>query len=103
MTDSKIKLINNVAAAKSGPGRPKGSKNKAQKPAVIGQTQVATRCPVCGSTERGRYDATSAQEFGGLAPDGRPYTHIIRRWCACLACGQRRVDRFYENRTAPTK
>jgi hypothetical protein len=65
------------------------------------QVQAAlTRCPACGSTDRESYSGTLTQEFGGVTPDGKPYTHIVRRRTICRACGQCRVDRFFENRAS---
>jgi hypothetical protein len=58
-----------------------------------------TRCPACKSTKRSEYRSTSTQEYAGLDDKGRPYTHIVRRWCNCMDCGQSRIDRVYENRT----
>ncbi|HUX01272.1 MAG TPA: hypothetical protein VMY35_09885 [Phycisphaerae bacterium] len=57
-----------------------------------------TRCPTCGSTKRGRYYRTTTQVFSGVLHGGRVYTHIVRRWCQCLNCGQHRIDRVHENR-----
>jgi len=61
-----------------------------------------TRCPACGSSSRTAYFAVTAQEHGGISPDGKPYTHIVRRRTVCRNCGQHRVDRCYENRVKPT-
>ena len=77
-----------------GRGRPRGSKTKTKENVAI----VATRCPACGCTDRSMYHHRTEQEFSGLAPDGHPYTHIVRRRCWCLSCGQHRIDRTYENR-----
>lgn len=59
-----------------------------------------SRCarPSCGSTERERYSTTQVQAFAGRDEQGRPFTHIVRRWTRCKACGQARVDRSFENR-----
>jgi hypothetical protein len=57
-----------------------------------------TRCQACGSTQRTGYHRTIETDYTGLAPDGQPCTHVVRRWTACAACGQQRVDRSYENR-----
>ena len=71
-------------------------------PAAEGKTPIvqatATRCFACQSTDRYGYYNVSAQEFGGVAPDGHPYTHIVRKWTRCRNCGQTRIDRVYENR-----
>jgi len=39
-------------------------------------------------------------EYAGELPDGRPFTHIVRRRCRCLACDQARFDVSHENRVA---
>lgn len=75
-------------------GRPKGSRNK---PRAAAET-VRSRCRACGSTERKPYTQTREQEHGGVDREGRPYTHIIRRWTSCADCGQARIDTSYENR-----
>jgi hypothetical protein len=62
---------------------------------------TATRCPACGSTERERYTRSTSQAFAGIGPDGAPFTHVVRRWTRCAACGQARVDRSLENRLPP--
>ena len=79
-------------------GRPKGSKNRLA-PVVAAP---ASECPApgCGSTERGPYLDRTEQAYDGLI-DGKPYTHIVRRRCRCLACGQLRIDRTYERRSKP--
>ena len=76
------------------PDRPKGAKTQSR-PVSDGQP---TRCPACGSTERTPYSQTKKQPHGGVDAAGKPYTHVVRRWTACAACGQARVDRTYENR-----
>ena len=75
-------------------GRPPGSKNES----VDQVDAMATCCRQCGSTEREPYFRTSAQEYAGLLATGQPYTHIVRRWTRCSACGQVRIDLFHENR-----
>jgi DNA-directed RNA polymerase subunit RPC12/RpoP len=75
------------------PGRPKGSKN-ADAPTAEGQL---TRCPRCGSTQRGRYLPRRELEHAG-EEGGEPYTHTVWRRCRCENCGQHRVDRHRENR-----
>lgn len=74
-------------------GRPKGSKNT--RPDLVPATP--SHCRTCGSTDREPYHKTTVQQFGGIH-EGRPYTHIVRRWTACKACGQARVDITHENR-----
>ena len=77
-------------------GRPPGSPNV--KPMV---DVALSHCPTCKSTERTRYrGASSEHEYHGVTPDGRPYTHTVRRRTQCAACGQWRIDRTFENRTA---
>ena len=76
-------------------GRPAGSPNK-----NAGEVTVEkSRCPKCGSTERAPYHNRHEQEFGGIA-DGKVFTHIIRQRTHCTGCGQHRIDRTLENRTA---
>lgn len=75
-------------------GRPKGSLNKEQDHVQA----IPTHCIKCASTEREAYNRSEVQEFSGVDPQGNPYTHIVRRWTRCSACGQHRIDRYYENR-----
>lgn len=75
-------------------GRPKGVKNGS----VPVNNVPASSCPVCGSTEREDYAATTTQPYSGITPEGQPYTEIIRRRTRCLSCGQTRIDRTYANR-----
>jgi hypothetical protein len=75
-------------------GRPPGSRNQ-PRPVV---TVDASRCPKCGSTERGPYTRNHETPLAGLTRDGKPATHLVRRWTKCLSCGQARIDRSYENR-----
>jgi len=75
-------------------GRAKGTPNRKydRQPATL------VRCRACGSTERSAYFSTTETAYEGTAPDGKPYTHIVRRRCACATCGQHRVEVAYENR-----
>ncbi|HUX16388.1 MAG TPA: hypothetical protein VMW52_07925 [Phycisphaerae bacterium] len=57
-----------------------------------------SRCRKCGSTERERYFRVKVQVYAGTDPQGRPFTHILRRWTHCKQCRQLRVDRALENR-----
>lgn len=57
---------------------------------------VATRCKVCASTARTKYEKAQTIEGDGVAPDGRPYTRVILRRTQCVNCGQHRIDRWYE-------
>jgi len=59
-----------------------------------------SRCKACGSTERGGYYNVIEQQYAGVDMAGKAYTHIVRRYCPCAKCGQVRIDRTYENRTA---
>lgn len=61
---------------------------------------TVSRCPSCGSTDRLAYNCTTEQEYTGGTPEGKPCTHVVRKWTSCKQCGQRRVDRSYENRVA---
>lgn len=79
-------------AAARGPGRPPGSPTTR-----IEVRGALTRCPRCGSTERGAYLNGTVQEIAGHT-GGEPFTHIVRRRCRCSNCGQLRIDRTYENR-----
>jgi len=76
------------------PGRPAGSKTRQHDHA----TAEPSRCR-CGSTDREPYSQTIVTEYGGEF-NGQPFTHIVRRWTKCAACGQARVDKSHENRTA---
>jgi hypothetical protein len=62
----------------------------------------ATRCPKCRSTERDHYSRRRVVPYYGADPDGCPCTRVVFRWTRCLACGQARIDKFYENIT-PTE
>lgn len=77
------------------PGRPAGSPSTTD----IAQGEL-TRCPKCGSTDRGRYTSRTEQAFNGADPKGQPFTHLVWRRCRCYACGQHRIDKLYENRAA---
>lgn len=72
-------------------GRPPGSAN-------IKNTSDAepSRCPVCGSTNRGPYlGEKNVLEYAG-EHNGKPYNRIVRRRCACADCGQTRIDCSHE-------
>jgi len=80
-------------------GRPRGSRNRPKPPVVEAPRpikQPKTTCPSCGSDERGPYFHKTVQKYSGIAPDGMPYTRVVRRWTICAACGQRRIDRHRE-------
>lgn len=55
-------------------------------------------CPACGSLKRSDYFGVLTQPIPGETPDGKLYTHIIRRRCACLDCDQHRIEITYEDR-----
>jgi hypothetical protein len=75
-------------------GRPNGARNVTDT-----QTVETSRCirPGCESTDRAPYGKRRVQAYAGVLADGTPYTHIVRRPTKCLACGQARIDRSYEN------
>jgi hypothetical protein len=75
-------------------GRPAGSENRRYDHVDAS----GTRCRKCGSTERTRYEQTREIAQDGTTPDGLPFTHIVWRRTCCKACGQWRIDRFYESR-----
>lgn len=73
-------------------GRPKGSPNTSSQVHVL-----PSRCETCGSTKRGPYNGHKViSEYAGNH-EGQEYTHIIRRRCQCLDCGQWRIDLSFEN------
>ena len=74
-------------------GKAKKQTKGAKTPTVVSE---ATRCPGCGSTKRDRYTQSRAQPRCDIV-DGKPITHIVRRWTRCSDCGQLRIDRTYEN------
>ena len=82
--------MNVAKKPKSKPGQ------KRSRPLTV--TAEPTRCPVCESTRRGRYTKITWQDYGGIAPDGHPFTTIARRWTKCVECGQSRIDREYVDR-----
>jgi hypothetical protein len=76
-------------------GRPVGSKTE-DVPVV---DKVITACPACKSTERSDYCNRRELAHLGKTPDGRQYTHVVWQDTRCEKCGQRRVDKSFENRT----
>ncbi len=90
-TRSKPAAHNGEIAAR---GRPPGSPNR--NPETVDAER--TRCPKCQSTDRQPYYRTTIAAYHGTDPAGQPCTHIVRRWTACAACGQHRIDRTYEFR-----
>ncbi len=76
------------------PGRPAGAKTQH----VPVEEAELTRCPKCGSTDRGPYFNVRSMAMDGLDESGQPYTHITWRRCLCSTCGQARDDKTHENR-----
>ncbi|HUX03274.1 MAG TPA: hypothetical protein VMY35_20110 [Phycisphaerae bacterium] len=83
-------------SAKVKVGRPRGAKTKILPVVVMSRG----RCPKCGGTERTVVKGHSPREMAhaGADPGGQTYTHIVWRHCSCDACGQRYVEKIYENR-----
>jgi len=81
-------------ADKRGPGRPKGSKNK-KRDVVVADL---THCASCGSTDREAYHGISELDHNGIDPQGNPYNRVTWKRTKCSACGQNRVDQFFERR-----
>lgn len=92
-------VIGSLEATPRKRGRPFGSKGPTESKTPIASATPA-RCPRCKSTERTPYGNAIEREWSGVAPDGSPCTHVIWRACKCLACGQARKDKSYENRIA---
>lgn len=79
-------------------GRPKGAKNYAKRGLPEVET-ISSECPKCRSTEVGpQLGKTLEQRYLTKLPDGRVFTHIIRRRFRCVGCGQVRIVRTLENR-----
>lgn len=74
-------------------GRPQGAGN-----VKTIQSVQTPACPVCGKTDRERYRLLSAVQHGGFTANGREYSHVVNRRTKCKACGEPRIDRFFENR-----
>ena len=74
-------------------GRPKGAKTLDRDVVEI----IPACCQRCGSTTRRPYDKVRERAVPGNI-NGKQYTHVVWRRTACLACGQARVERHYENR-----
>jgi hypothetical protein len=77
-------------------GRPAGSENRQYDHADASPA----RCRKCGSTERTRYEQTRQIVQDGTTSAGLPFTHVVWRRTCCKACGQWRIDQFFENRRA---
>lgn len=82
--------------SKTASGRKQGSQTRTYQSADT----TATRCPVCGSTDRLPYSKQDELQSHGRAPDGKPCTHIKLQWTSCKSCGQARIDRTFLNRSA---
>lgn len=78
------------------PGRPPGSENREYD--YVPAEPTRCRVPGCGSTERAPYHHPTEHEIAGVDNEGKPYTHVVWRRTHCLACGQHRVDKWFENR-----
>ena len=60
-----------------------------------------SRCRRCGSTEKKKLAGADRElEYPGKLPDGRPYTHVVWKRYQCASCGQVRVEKVRENRSA---
>lgn len=53
-------------------------------------------CSRCGSTKRTGYFGVTRQAYTGIDPQGRTFTHIVRRRCRCEGCGLQRIERSLE-------
>lgn len=58
---------------------------------------VPRRCPTCAATAVRILRVISRQDHTGIAPDGEPYTEIIRKRGKCESCGQMLIVTEYEN------
>lgn len=92
-TATKVQPDTKPDTAEATRGRPPGAKNRDY---VLSDAQPS-RCPKCQSTDKGPYISKTEQPAVGVH-DGKEYTHVIWRRCQCLACGQYRADRSFENR-----
>jgi hypothetical protein len=69
------------------------------------QTKVQTvvvippACPSCGSTRRGKMEATTRLEVSG-EHGGVEYNCVIWRRTHCLDCGQNYIVKSYETKNA---
>jgi hypothetical protein len=72
----------------------KGKPNRDYAPA----DSSPSRCPHCHSTRRGKYFRKIEHLCGGTDPQGKPFTHLVIRYCKCTDCEQHRCDRSYEYR-----
>ena len=77
----------------SSKGRPTGSTN-----VKTIQSVHPAACPHCGKTDREPYRLASVIAHGGVTATGREYSHVVNRRTKCRACGQARIDRYFENR-----
>lgn len=75
-------------------------------PAMVGKPSDGTArslksaciVPTCLSTEREPYENRQEIPHGGTNSDGTPFTHVVWANTVCRTCGQRRRDRWTENR-----
>jgi ribosomal protein S27AE len=79
-------------------GRERGSKNIERE--VV--RHAPARCPNCLCTEWKRERIVGRQEHQGTAPDGGPYTRIMRWRARCKNCGQGIVLTEYLNQPEGT-
>jgi hypothetical protein len=73
----------------------KTTKTKTKAKNVSEVVDEPTRCPKCQSSSRSKYHSTRTQEISGLRK-GVPYNRITYRYCACLSCGQSRVEKSFD-------
>jgi hypothetical protein len=72
--------------------------SKKQTPKPVSQGKL-TRCKnlECQSTERIAYFGTPIVfDISGLDEDGNPYNRKVMKRTRCKACGQQRLDSFFE-------
>jgi hypothetical protein len=74
--------------------RTKGAKNVAEF-----ALKTPSRCPRCGSTNRGPYTNRKEEECVTTVGNGLPVTHRISQLTDCTDCGQKRYDISFDNRT----
>lgn len=72
--------------------------SKKQTPKPVSQGKL-TRCRKCDSTEREKYFGTpTVFEITGVDEDGKAYNRKVMKRTRCKACGQQRLDSFFELR-----
>jgi hypothetical protein len=65
-----------------------------------------TRCKnkECLSTDREKYFGTPiVHEISGVDPDGKPYNRKVMKRTRCKACGQQRLDSYFEMTDKPKR